>query len=214
MRAKLVVLGICLSAVAFASIADDFKDASNRKGCEAIPYSSERSSCSSASRDVEDWCKNSSRPWSCEDLDPNGLTRNIDNVNSKISVLKKEKDDLEYKRNQSSDENERKDYEKKIDEKKAQIEELQKKVDGWTKQLADEKDIANKRKEIGETCVKNRLVVQKIFSDVKSKVQSEADPDAKQYVPKLVEEYTSAEAGHQQAIDITNRGIAKCSGMR
>lgn len=214
MRAKLVVLGICLSAVAFASIADDFKDASNRKGCEAIPYSSERGSCSSASRDVEDWCKNSSRPWSCEDLDPNGLTRNIDNVNSKISDLKKEKDDLAYKRTQSSDENERKDYEKKIDEKKAQIEELQKKVDGWTKQLADEKDIANKRKEIGETCVKNRLVVQKIFSDVKSKVQSETDPDAKQYVSKLVEEYTSAEAGHQQAIDITNRGIAKCSGMR
>ena len=174
MRAKLVVLGICLSAVAFASIADDFKDASNRKGCEAIPYSSERGSCSSASRDVEDWCKNSSRPWSCEDLDPNGLTRNIDNVNSKISDLKKEKDDLAYKRTQSSDENERKDYEKKIDEKKAQIEELQKKVDGWTKQLADEKDIANKRKEIGETCVKNRLVVQKIFSDVKSKVQSDA----------------------------------------
>lgn len=42
------------------------------------------------------------------------------------------------------------------------------------KQLADEKDIANKRKEIGETCVKNRLVVQKIFTDVKSKVQNEA----------------------------------------
>jgi len=176
MRAKLVVLGICLSAVAFASIADDFKDASNRKGCEAIPYSSERGSCSSASRDVEDWCKNSSRPWSCEDLDPNGLTRNIDNVNSKISDLKKEKDDLEYKRNQSSDENERKDYEKKIDEKKAQIEEPQKKVDGWTKQLADEKDIANKRKEIGETCVKNRLVVQKIFSDLTSSRRSRVKP--------------------------------------
>jgi hypothetical protein len=199
---------------AFASVADDFKDASSRKGCEAIPYSSERSSCMSASRDVEDWCKNSSRPWSCDDLDPSGLTRNIDNVNSKINDLKKEKDDLEYKRNQSSDENERKDYEKKIDEKKAQIEELQKKVDAWMKQLADEKDIANKRKEIGETCVKNRLVVQKIFADVKSKVQNEADADAKQYVPGLVEEYTRAEAGHQQAIDITNRGIAKCSGMR
>lgn len=54
MRIKLVILGVCMSVGAFASVADDFKDASSRKGCEAIPYSSERSSCMSASRDVED----------------------------------------------------------------------------------------------------------------------------------------------------------------
>jgi hypothetical protein len=43
---KLVVaLGVvCTSVLAFAGIGDDFKDASNRDGCEAIPYSSERSS--------------------------------------------------------------------------------------------------------------------------------------------------------------------------
>ena len=45
-------------------------------------------------------------------MHPSGLTRNIENVNSKMNDLEKEKDDLEYKRNQSSDENERKDYEK------------------------------------------------------------------------------------------------------
>jgi len=206
------MLGI--SALAFASIADDFKDASNRDGCEAIPYSSERSSCSSAGRDVDDWCKNSSRKWSCDDLDPSGLKRNIENVTSKIADLKKEKDDLDYKRNNSSDENERKDYEKKIEDKKAQIEELQKKVEAWTKQLADEMDMAGKRKDIGDQCVKNRIVVQKIFTDVKAKVQSETDPDAKQYVSRLVDKYTASEKGHQEAIDITNRGIEKCNGMK
>lgn len=87
MRIKVVLCGICTSAVAFASIADDFKDASNRDGCEAIPYSSERGSCESAGRDVDDWCKNSSRKWSCDDLDPTGINRNIDNVNSKINDL-------------------------------------------------------------------------------------------------------------------------------
>lgn len=92
--------------------------------------------------------------------------------------------------------------------------ELQKKVDAWIKQLADEKDMAGKRKEVGETCVKYRLVVRKLFSDVKSKVQSEPDADAKQYVPKLVEKYTKAEEGHQKAIDFANRGIEKCNGMR
>jgi chromosome segregation ATPase len=214
MKATIIFGMLGISVLAFASIADDFKDASNRDGCEAIPYSSERSSCSSAGRDVDDWCKNSSRKWSCDDLDPSGLKRNIENVTSKIADLKKEKDDLDYKRNNSSDENERKDYEKKIEDKKAQIEELQKKVEAWTKQLADEKDMAGKRKDIGDQCVKNRIVVQKIFTDVKAKVQSETDPDAKQYVSRLVDKYTASEKGHQEAIDITNRGIEKCNGMK
>lgn len=214
MKATLIVATLCLSALALASITDDFKDASNRDGCEAIPYSSERGSCISAGRDVDDWCKNSSRSWSCDDLDPTGLKRNIENVTSKIADLNKEKEDLEYKRNSSSDENERKNYERMIEEKKSQIEELQKKIDAWTKQLSEEKGAAGKRKDIGEQCVKNRLAVKQIFSNIKAKVQSESDPEAKAYVSKLVDKYEAAEKGHQEAIDITNRGIEKCNGMK
>lgn len=54
----------------------------------------------------------------------------------------------------------------------------------------------------------------KIFASVKSKVQSESDSDAKQYTSKLVDKYTAAEKGHQEAIDITSRGIDKCKGKR
>ena len=214
MRIMITLGVVCVSAIALAGIGADFKAASNRDGCEAIPYSSERSSCSSAGREVDDWCKSSSRKWSCDDLDPSGLTRNIDNVNAKITDLKKEKDDLEYKRNNAKDESDRKDYEKKIEEKKSQIEELAKKVDAWTKQVAEDKSKARDRQDIGERCVANRITVQKIFADVKVKVQRESDADAKQYVSKLVDKYTAAERGHQEAIDITNRGIAKCKAMR
>jgi hypothetical protein len=219
MRAFRIKLGItvgllCAGGVVLANVADDFKDAANRDGCEAIPYSSERSSCISGGRDVEEWCKNSSKPWSCEDLDPSGLNRNIENVNRKIDDLKKEKDDLEYKRNNSSDEKERSDLETKIREKKDQIEELQAKVEGWKHQIDSEKSMARDRQDIGEHCVANRIIVQKIFASVKSRVQSESDPDAKQYVSTLVDKYTVAEKGHQEAINITNRGIDKCKGMR
>src|SRR3954471_396390 len=106
MKVTILFCVLFASALALASIGDDFKDAANRDGCEAIPYSSERSSCISAGRDVDDWCKSSSRKWSCDDLDPSGLNRNIENVNSKMSDLKKEKDDLEYKRNNAKDEDE------------------------------------------------------------------------------------------------------------
>ena len=207
-------LAICVSGIALASIADDFKDAANKDGCDAVPYSSERSSCNSLGRDVDDWCKNSSRKWSCDDLDPSGLTRNIDNVTSKISDLKREKSDLEDKRNHSSDESERKDLEGKIEEKKGQIDDLEKKVEAWKKQLETEKSMARDRQAFGDKCVANRVEVQKLFASVKSKVQNETDPDAKQYASKLVEIYTRAEKGHQEAIEITNRGIEKCKRMQ
>lgn len=195
-------------------IADDFKDASNRDGCEAIPYSSERGSCISGGRDVDDWCKNASRSWSCDDLDPSGLNRNIDNVNSKISDLKREQNDLEYKRNNAKDDSERRDLESQIKDKKEQIEALEAKVEAWKKQIDSEKSMARDRMDIGERCVANRIVVQKIFASVKTKVQNESDPDAKQYVSKLIDKYSAAEKGHQEAIDITNRGIDKCKGKR
>ena len=73
-----IVMGLLFAGSAvLAGVADDFKDAANRDGCEAIPYSSERSACNSAGREVDDWCKSSSRKWSCDDLDPSGMSRNI-----------------------------------------------------------------------------------------------------------------------------------------
>lgn len=69
-------------------------------------------------------------------------------------------------------------------------------------------------RDVGERCVRHRRAVQQIFASVKSKVQSESDPDAKQYVSKLVDKYTAAERGHQEAIDITERGIQKCKDSR
>lgn len=219
MRVFSVKLGImsgilCICSLVLAGVVDDFKDASNRDGCEAIPYSSERGTCTSSGRDVDDWCKSSSKKWSCDDLDPGGLNRNIDNVNSKINDLKKEKDDLEYKRNNSKDDSERRDLESKIKDKKEQIDGLQAKTDAWRKQIDSERSMARDRQDIGERCVSNRVVVQKIFASVKSKVRAENDPGAQQYSSKLIDKYTAAEKGHQEAIDITNRGIDKCKGMR
>lgn len=213
-KVGIVIAMMLLGGVGLAGVADDFKDAANRDGCEAIPYSSERSSCNTASREVDDWCKSSSRKWSCDDLDPSGINRNIDNVNAKITELKKEKDELESRRNNAKDDGERRDLESKIKDKKDQIDGLQAKVEAWKKQLDGEKSMAKDRQEIGERCVTNRLAVQKIFANVKTRVQGESDPEAKQYVSKLVDKYTAAEKGHQEAIDITKRGIEKCKNAR
>jgi len=212
-RTKIVItLALLSGGIVMASVADDFKDASGRSGCDSIPYSSDRGSCSSGGPEVETWCK--TKKWNCDDLDPSGIQRNIDNVNGKISDLQKEKSSMESERNSSSDESKRKDLENKIADKKKQIEDLQAKVDGWKKQIDTEKGWARDRQDIGERCVKERVNVQKIFAGVKSRVQNESDPEAKQYVSKLGDKYIAEEKGHQEAIDVTNRGIDKCKGLR
>ncbi|HEU0034476.1 MAG TPA: hypothetical protein VFQ53_27825 [Kofleriaceae bacterium] len=212
---KVSKIGIAASLMFFAGvvaagIADDFKNASNSTGCDAIPYSSERETCKRA--DVDGWCK--SKKWSCDDLDPSGLNRNIDNVNSKISDLKKEQSDLESKRNNAKDDSERRDYDDKIKDKKNQIEALQAKVDAWKKQIDSERSLARDRQDVGERCIAERKTVQKAFADAKYKVERESDADAKQYASKLVSIYDSEAKGHQEAIDITQKGIDKCKGMR
>jgi hypothetical protein len=67
------LLGWGSVAEADSATLDDFQNADGKKGCESIPYGSIRDTCSRKSESVKDWCKNSSRKISCDDLDRQGL---------------------------------------------------------------------------------------------------------------------------------------------
>jgi hypothetical protein len=75
--------------VVVAATLSDFKDAADRDGCESIPYEGIRRACSDNSKDVDDWCKRSDRKISCNDLDPAGLAKQIENVKQKVANLKR-----------------------------------------------------------------------------------------------------------------------------
>ena len=79
-----------LGGAVLAASLNDFKEAVGKEGCDAIPYETIRSTCKSRSSDVNDWCKNASKKWSCDDLDPSGLTKQIENVKKKVEELKRE----------------------------------------------------------------------------------------------------------------------------
>lgn len=120
----------------------------------------------------------------------------------------------ESKRGSSKDEAERKEYERKIDDRRAQLEALQQKIDEWNRQIAADQTTAREREEIGVRCVASRTAVQRLFADVKARVQRESDPEAKQHAAKIVETVTGEEAGHQEAINLANRAVEKCRSYR
>lgn len=211
---RLSVGAMLFGGAVLAASLNDFKEAVRNEGCDAIPYESIRSTCKSKSSDVNDWCKNSSKKWSCDDLDPSGLTKQIENVKRKIEELKREKDDLGSRKSNAKDDSERRDLEDKISAKEKEIRELEEKVAAWERKLSDEKTAVSDRTYIGERCLGFREDVARSFQDAKSSAKSESDAEIKPYAQKLVEKYEVGERGHTEAIDLTKRGIEKCKSMR
>lgn len=214
-RSVWVVIGVlaCSGVVAAATV-DEFKEAVNKEGCESIPYSSLRSTCTSKSTEVTNWCKNSSKPISCDGLDPAGLTQQIENVKQKIAALKRERDDLASKIAGAADDSERRDLEEKKKAKENEIYELEKKVAEWERKLADEKTSIGDRIYNGERCVGFREELARVFVDAKSSAKSESDPAIKPYAEKLVAKWEAGERTHADTIADYKRALEKCRRMK
>lgn len=213
--ASWIVFGvITLGGVVIAASLDDFKAAVDQKGCASIPYSDIRDSCKSNSEKVQEYCKGGRGPITCDDLDPAGLKKQIENVKQKIEDLKQRKRDLEDKKSHSTDDNEQKDLESQIEAVADQLEKLESKLEEWKDQLDKEQHQIRDRIDIGRQCLGYRKAVRDNFLDAKSKAKDESDPDIKPLAEKLIKHWEDGEEGHKKAIELTDRAIEKCTGMR
>jgi len=197
--------------IVVAQSVNDFKNAADSKGCGLIVYSSQRSTCDDRGPRIEDYCKR--RTWSCDGLDPEGIKKNIENVKGKIESLKKERDELESKKNGSKDDSEKRDLDNKIADKKKEIEQKEALVAEWQRKIEDEKKEIAARLSIGKQCREYRVDVQKAFAETKSKLQSESNADVKPHAEKIIKKIESEESGHKDAIDFVDKGIYKCDRM-
>lgn len=210
-----VLIGsLVLSGTVAAATLNDWKDAASREGCESIPYESIRSTCMYKGREVDDWCKSSSRKISCDDLDPSGIMRKIDNVKQKVADLKREREDLSSRLYYAKDDSERRDLEDKKKSKEAEIYELEKKIDTWQGQYSSEQTAVNDRIYNGERCVGFREDVAKAFSDAKSSARSESDPEIKPLAERLISKWEAGESGHGTAIRNYKEAVEKCRRMK
>lgn len=199
-------------ATAAAQTPSEFEQAAGSSGCSLIPYSSQRSTCESKGAYVEEYCKR--KTWACDGLDPDGLKRNIENVKRKIEDLRRERDSLQSKRSSSTDDGEKRDLENKIADIEKDLRRFEDMAKEWEQKLEDEKKEISARLYVGRWCRDYRLEVQKIFSEAKSKLKSESDPDIKPHAQRIVEKIEAEEPGHKTAIDIVQRGVEKCERMQ
>lgn len=200
--------GLALSGAVAAATLEDFKEAVSKQGCESIPYESIRYDCDD--RDVNEWCKNSSRKISCDGLDPRSIKTKIDNVNQKIANLKRERDELSSKANRATDEKESQSFEDRARARQNEIYELENKIERWESDLSSEKWAIDDRKYNGERCVAAREVIVKAFSDAKARAKSESDPLIKPYAERLISKWEAGEPGHATSIQNYKKSVEKC----
>lgn len=200
-----------MSSIAHAQSVNDYKEAAEKTGCGLIVYSSERSTCDDRGPRIEDYCKR--RTWSCDSLDPEGLKKNIEGVKQKIESLKKERDELQGKKSSAKDDSEKRDFDSKISDKEKEVKALEEKIAEWQRKLDDERKEIGNRISIGKQCRDYRVDVQKAFADAKYKYGRESNQDIKPFADKIAKKIEAEESGHTTAIDLVQRGIAKCEKM-
>ena len=171
----------CMVGVAGADKVEDFKEAAGKTGCEAIPYSSERSECKS-----EQEKKNAA----CKDL---GCER--PKVEKLLETLKEKRQNLADAKSRNN---------------QAAIPDLEKAIKELEDALKARKAEAQRRVERCEDCIEARENVQEVFLEVKAKVKGESDPALKPYVDQLVQHYDKGAQEHVKPLDEAKAALANC----
>lgn len=212
----LVLMG--LLGTALADKLSDFKSAASNDGCESIPYSDYRSTCSSQQSPVHEWCDGGRGAVSC----PGGEsgTRQVkDAVDKAQRALEAAKD-----ANRNADSNRGKSN-LTDDQKRAAEEEYKKTsegVDQAEKALEQaKKDLEARAKLVSEAlynidkCLDYRHAVMNVFSSAQDRVRNESDPpEIVPYARQLRDKWETSKPGHAEAITVKENALARCKDAR
>ncbi len=176
-------LTVCLSLPSrmAAGTEDDFREASGKGGCEAIPYETERDECKTLSQEQRKTCKE----FSCNRSD---VEKTLQRYKVKTQNLRDAKD----RNNQEA------------------AESLEEEVNKLEDKLKEYKETANETVHECYDCLEAREKVQRAFSDASEKVSQETDPGAKQYVPKLLDIYKDGRDEHVVAMQQVTKAADNC----
>lgn len=192
----LLAMGM-FSSMGNAQSLQEFKDADNEEGCKSIPYSSQRQNCSSYGSDVENWCKNQQR--SCEQLNPEGLLRKIEQMTGKLKSLEEEKA-------KATTDNDKRALQEESDRINKILEETKKKID-------DDKYEMKKRLDVGEHCRDYRGKVQLEFLEATRKASNETDPAIKPIAESLIAKWKAGMEKHIPEFQKTSDDVEACKKL-
>ncbi|MEO8068259.1 MAG: hypothetical protein ABI599_11255 [Flavobacteriales bacterium] len=200
----------CLGGPVAAQTLADWKTASENRGAESIPYPDERNLALRKREVISEYCK--SIEWGCTGT--RELRANIASMPTGIDNMKRERDQLSDKRNASTSDDERKNYQNSMDE-------LTRKIDDTAKRLEDMKYKFGKEVEymrdnilVGQRCLSAREETTRIFNTVIAKAGNETDPEVKNLVGPMVSRWEQGNRDHAGEIQKVKDAIANCEKCR
>lgn len=173
---------LCLAGgVAVADKLDDFKEAAGKTGCDAIPYSSERSECKSQQEKKNASCKD----FACNRAE-------VEKLQEKLKEKRQNLADAKSRNNEAA------------------VPDLERAIKALEEELKARKAEAHKRIERCDDCIEARQNVQKVFAAVKSRVKNESDPALKPYIDQLVGHYDQGAKEHEKPLEEVKNALASC----
>lgn len=182
---------------------DDFRKATELKGCDSIPYPDIRRRCTDAGVDVYEGCKQVA--WSCDDRKYlSSFDKSLKGIDEKVTSLENEIYKLEREADQSKVRDtvkSKQDEIRTLKDRRVEVEELKK---GERKEL--EFRVAQ-----GKTCAAKRAQVQAYFDRTMSDADRERDADiAKIVKDTLMDRWKKSYAQHKKEEADVASGIQKC----
>ncbi len=191
----------------------DFQTAINymqdEQGCLSIPYADFQDSCQQKQKEVIRFCKESG-PFSCLDIDPKKIQKEIEVAKTSRDALKSEREDLDRKRSSATDDREKREADDKIKEIDDKLYEIKKTQESCEKQVSDTTKTISDRLYVAKACRDARPPVQSVFNDAKSRAATESDAEIKPLAERLIQSWEDRGRTHNDAIKIASNAVENC----
>lgn len=223
MTTRVVVLALTLGVlpptahVAFADKLSDFREAVKNNGCDSIPYSDYRSTCSSQQSYVHEWCDGRRGPVTCGS---ENITRQIkdaiERAKREVEAAKDNKNKADQKRSQSglSDSDKRAaedEYKRSSDD----LDAANKRLDQANRDLEARGKLVNDAIYTLEKCIDYRRAVMNAFASAIDRVRNENEPA--EIVPlarQLRDKWEAGKPGHEEQITARKNALDTCKNSR
>ena len=218
---------LSITTPAIADVLSDFKASASKKGCESIPYSSQRSKCFSIQSDRKNRC---SRPIAnCKALliQKKRLIEKIKGAKGELKKLENKKSGFETELKRHKDEGQIKSFEEKISRIEDEIEDQQDKVTDQEREFDDfdsEHDV-DEGIDQAKRCLYLRGGLRELFYDALDDVRevendpedyldSDATDDQKNelrgYADRIIDHIESEEERHMKAEEQYEGWLTNC----
>lgn len=191
----------------------DFQNAINymqdEEGCLSIPYPDRQASCVQKQKEVNKFCKESG-PWSCGDVDPKEIQKDLERVKTDRDTLKAEKENLERQKSSLPDDQDKRESEDRIKETERRLNELDREREDLERQVSDRTRMVHDRLYIAKACRDTRSAVQEVFEGAKYNATQESDAEIAPLAKQLVKSWEEGERRHRDAIRNAENAIEIC----